>query len=85
MVWRRFELGLLRRLLGESHTDRPAAPLDVSITLFEGEERLEVKGESYHQESLQRVVEKFGREVTAILVPEPDNQYDSNAVSCVFR
>lgn len=72
-------VGLLRRLIGQS--DVPKSEAEVRVTLFEGQERLEVKGESFNQENLRRVASNLGREVPAILVPEPNNQYDSNAVS----
>lgn len=74
-------MGLLRRLMGQPDAPQSVAPSEVSVTLFDGEERLEVKGESFNQESLHRVVSNLGREVPAILVPEPDNRYDPNAVS----
>lgn len=53
----------------------------MSVTLFDGGEILEVVGESHYQEEIRSVVQQIGREVAAILVPEPDNSYDSNAVS----
>lgn len=53
----------------------------MSVTLFEGHETLEVVGESHYQEEIQTVVHEVGREIAAVLVPEPENPYDSNAVS----
>lgn len=40
----------------------------------------EVVGESYCQDNLRRALESVGAEVDAVLVPEPNNKYDSNAV-----
>lgn len=42
---------------------------------------LEVVGESSYQDDLAKAVSELGREVPAILLPEPDNEYDGNAVS----
>lgn len=65
-------MGLLKRLRGQR---------SITATSFEGADRLEVKGESFHQESLRRIVAKLGREVPAVLLPEPENKFDRNAVS----
>lgn len=86
-------MGLLRRLLGNepkpmpnrgasaSEASRPSWMKDgMSVSLFEGDEMLEVKGESFHQGELRQIVRMMGRDVPAILVPEPNNPYDSNAV-----
>jgi hypothetical protein len=53
----------------------------VAATLSRGTSRLEVVGESHYQNELRSVVAAQGREVTALLVPEPDNPHDANAVS----
>ena len=53
----------------------------MSATLYEGNVSLVVKGESHYVDQIQQVVRLHGREIVAILVPEPDNQYDPNAVS----
>lgn len=53
----------------------------MSATLLEGDEMVEVVGESHYQEEIWSAVQQVGREVVAILVPEPDNPFDSNAVS----
>lgn len=53
----------------------------MTVSLFEGSEVLEVKGESYYQDELGQVVKSEGREVAAILAPEPDNPYDPNAIA----
>lgn len=51
------------------------------MTLLGGTESLEVKGEGSYQLALKQVVQELGRDVHAILVPEPQNQYDPNAVA----
>jgi hypothetical protein len=57
------------------------------ITLLEGNQELEVVGESYYQENLRRLVgprrheERVYYDTQAVLVPEDDNPYDANAVS----
>ena len=53
----------------------------VKVTLYEGKVPLEVVGESSYQDDLAKAVSELGREVPAILLPEPDNEYDGNAVS----
>jgi len=53
----------------------------MTVTLFEGSESLEVTGESYRQTELRQIVTGIGREVSAVLAPEPDNPHDPNAVS----
>jgi hypothetical protein len=52
-----------------------------SAILYAGREQLEVVGESFHQSNLERTVRKHGRSVEAILMPEPHNEYDANAVA----
>lgn len=79
-------MGLLKRILGggesrSSVDSRPGWLRDgIEALLYEGDVMLEVKGESYHQPELRHIVGQLGREVIAILVPEPENQYDRNAV-----
>jgi HIRAN domain-containing protein len=78
-------MGLLDRLRRSSMQREPrggaAAGGSVQAAYFEGDESLEVKGESFYQDSLWRVVAEIGREAPAILQPEPDNEFDPNAVS----
>src|SRR5665648_1017206 len=89
---RKDDLGLLRKLFGgqrptqprvESTSQRRPAWMtdEMSVILFEGRDMLEVVGESHYQEEIQSVVRHIGREVVAVLVPEPENPYDSSAVS----
>jgi len=82
-------MGFLERLLGagDRGTDSPTAGRPswmkdgMTASLFEGSELLEVKGESFYQDEIRQVVRSQGREIAAILVPEPHNQYDPNAVA----
>jgi hypothetical protein len=59
---------------------------EVEAELLEGTVDLDVVGESFYQDALWHVVGGVTRErvrtpVIAMLVPEPDNQYDSNAIA----
>src|SRR5665811_2274272 len=82
-------MGLLRRLLGgtsKTTASKPGGPPSwmkdgMEVTVLDGGDSLEVRGESYHQDELRFIVENIGREVPAILVPEPQNPHDSNAVA----
>lgn len=82
-------MGFLKRLLdpGDRKTDHGTAgrpswmKAGMTASLFEGSELLEVKGESFYQDEIRHLVRSQGREITAILVPEPRNQYDPNAVA----
>ena len=54
--------------------------------VFEGRHDLEIVGESNYQDALWRVVggrttERVRVEIRAVLATEPDNPYDSNAIS----
>jgi hypothetical protein len=60
----------------------------MDVQLYEGREDLEVVGEASYQDNLWRIVggrssahDRVGMEVYAVLVAEPDNTYDANAVS----
>jgi len=76
-------VGFLKRLFGGA----PDAPRSgtPAYTLLGGEVSLEVVGESFHQESLRKLVgsttERVRLAVEAVLTPETDNQYDPNAVA----
>jgi len=88
-------MGFLQRLLGrQTETSQPtqsstSVPYErpewmrdgMQVTVYEGDQTLEVVGESNYQDELHRVVEEGGRDVYAILAPELDNRYDSNAVA----
>jgi hypothetical protein len=77
-------MSVLRKLFGGGSAEPPVipqTPTTLAVTLFEGDEQLEVKGEGSHQDNLSLVVRELGREVAAVLMPEPDNEYDSYAVA----
>lgn len=78
-------MGFLKRLFAQpssgSGSVSSSESRGIEATLFYGDERLEVKGESFYQDNLRHVVTQLGREIPAILIPEPDNEYDRNAVS----
>jgi hypothetical protein len=75
--------------LAVAHGDeRPAWMRDgIEVTLLDGNEDLEVVGESFYQENLWRLVsprrrgERVRCEVYAMLVPEDANPYDASAVA----
>jgi predicted Zn-ribbon and HTH transcriptional regulator len=79
-------VGFLSRVIGRSSPPRTAAP---SI-LYPGDETLEVVGESFHQDVLWRLVggrtiTQIQHEIRALLVPEPTNPKDPNAVMIVIE
>jgi HIRAN domain len=60
----------------------------MDVQLYEGREDLEVVGEASYQDNLWRIVggrsspnDRVRMEVYAVLVAEPDNPYDANAIS----
>ncbi len=82
-------MGLLDRFRKKSVStgyDRPRWMKDgLEVSLFDGPDDLEVVGESYYQDELWRVVggrsrERVREDIAALLVTEPDNQHDSNAI-----
>jgi hypothetical protein len=79
-------VGFFRR--SRPTTTAPAAPVvrSIEVTLSDGDDPLEVVGESHHQDSLWSIVgghttERVRCEVLAMLVAETDNPYDPNAIS----
>jgi hypothetical protein len=59
--------------------------LDVAPTFSESDFYLDVAGESHYQDALASIVNGWTKEganleTEAVLVPEPDNRYDPNAV-----
>src|SRR4051794_32779100 len=80
-------MGFLSRLLGRSTEPARAA---LEPTLFRGYETLEVVGESNYQDALWQIVGGFRRDAvrfscTAVLLPEPDNRYDENAIRVIVE
>lgn len=84
-------MGLLDRLRGGRASAAPApaqvqAGQSVSAVLLGGQDDLEVVGESFYQDALWRLCcgtvgdrVRFG--IVAVLVPEPANAYDPNAIA----
>lgn len=65
---------------------RPVGPRVVSANLYSGDEGLEVVGENNYQAHLWEICggvlgDRIRHEVVAALVPEPENEYDANAIS----
>jgi HIRAN domain len=80
-------VGLLDRLLGRTSASDAIDVRTPTIraTLYVGDETLEVVGESHYQDALWRIVggvreEHVRHEIHAVLMPEPDNAYDPNAI-----
>jgi len=84
-------MGFLTRVLGR--TADPAAAANhanrIDAAVLEGHDTLEVVGESHYQDDLWRLAGGFSTErircaVIAVLIPEPDNPHDSNAVKVLI-
>src|SRR5262249_46572532 len=82
------QMGLLDRLRGGrgwSASARAAAP-GGSVSLLDGQDDLEVVGELAYQDVLWRlcggtVGDRIRCDIVAVLVPEPMNPYDANAIA----
>lgn len=81
-------MSLLDRIRGATDSQRPARPQPgrVSAHLLNGYDDLEVVGESFYQAALWRlsggtVGDKIRCDTVAVLVPEPANPHDPNAVA----
>src|SRR5260221_8102696 len=80
-------MGLLDRLKGRgSSISAPAEPRAVPVSLLGGQDDLEVVGELAYQAVLWRlcggtVGDRVRCDVVAVLVPEPTNPYDANAIA----
>jgi hypothetical protein len=78
--------GLLNRLFGTR--TQPIAPAHLETTeatLYSGHDTLEVVGESHYQVALWQIVggrrpDPVRHEVDAVIVPDPSNRYDPNAI-----
>jgi hypothetical protein len=85
-------VGLLDRILGRTTTTprrETQATVALQVTCLEGRETLEVVGESHYQDQLWRAVggfqnDRVRHDVLAVLVPEPDNPHDENAIMVVI-
>jgi hypothetical protein len=83
-------MGFFDRMLGRAARSvaTSSSPAGIAPTVLGGNETLEVVGESHYQDHLWRLAgglqaERVRCAVQAVLVPEPDNPDDSNAV-CVL-
>ena len=77
------------RLRGLFRTRERAAEQPPSATLYPGTEDLEVVGESYRQETLWGLVggrraERISHDTHAVLMPEPDNPVDPDAIAVLI-
>ena len=84
-------MGFLDRVLGRARPRHAAGhnPNLAPATMLQGHDTLEVVGESHYQDDLWRLVGGFSVDrvrcpVAAVLVPEPDNAYDANAVKILI-
>lgn len=76
-------MGFLKKLFGTSTS--PTSSTEIEIVVLDGDDDLDVVGESYRQDALWRIVggrtsERIREEAIGYLVPEPDNEYDPNAI-----
>jgi predicted Zn-ribbon and HTH transcriptional regulator len=85
-------MGFFDRVLSRTprpgHARRSPEPERIALVL-QGDETLEVVGESYRQDDLWQLAGGRGHdrircEVTAVLVPEPENPHDPNAIKVVI-
>lgn len=81
-------MGLLDRLRGRRESSVPARAETsaVSVSLLGGQDDLEVVGELAYQDALWglsggTVGDRIRRHIVAVLVPEPTNPYDANAIA----
>lgn len=76
-------MGILKKLFGTSSDQ--TSPAKIEIVILDGDEDLDVVGESYRQDALWKIVggktsERIRKEAIGYLVPEPNNEYDPNAI-----
>lgn len=76
-------MGLLKKLFGGSNVH--SSPTEIEVVILDGDDDLDVVGESYRQDALWKIVggkssERIRKEVIGYLVPEPNNVYDPNAI-----
>jgi len=85
-------VGFLNRLFGATSTSADNAETSTRIieaSLYTGDETLEVVGESNYQEALWKIVgarrgDRVRYDVAAVLLPEPDNRFDTNAIKVLI-
>ena len=78
-------MGLFDRFRNKATTTQPELR-QVEATLYEGFDTLEVVGESHYQDALWHIVggrtaDHVRKSINAILIPEPNNTYDANAIA----
>ena len=78
-------MGLLDRFIGRPSSPPAATASTVRAMLYGGRETLEVVGESHYQDALWQIVggrraEPVRHDIYALLVPNPENPYDANAI-----
>jgi hypothetical protein len=78
----------LGRLLGRPPKSKAQIQVISAIRTLGGREVLEVVGESHYQDHLWRIAGGFTAQpvrnpIRALLIPEPDNPYDPNAIRVV--
>jgi HIRAN domain len=85
-------MGFLDRVLRRSHSAgaAPRAPAPFKALILGGRDTLEVVGESNYQDVLWRCVggddgERVRHSIEVVLVPEPQNPYDGNAIAVLIE
>lgn len=81
--------GFLNRLFGKPPAAASPLPQRIQAILYDGDDTLEVVGESYHQDVLWAMVggsnwKPVRSPITAVLLPEPDSPVDENAISVLI-
>lgn len=81
--------GLLSRLFTRSSVEPTPSATTVAATLYDGDETLEVVGESHYQDALWAIVggrrlDRVRYETYALLIPDPENPYDANAIEVLI-
>lgn len=71
----------LGRNAKEKRNEESDESQEIAAVYVDGDFLLEVVGESNYQSDIQRALEFGGEDTVALLVPEPDNPYDPNAVA----
>src|SRR6266480_2211819 len=82
-------MGLLDRLRSgrrEASASTRQEATAVSVSVLGGQDDLEVVGELAYQDTLWRLSggtlrDRIRRQIVAVLVPEPTNPYDANAIA----
>lgn len=65
---------------------RKSVPTTLKVTVYSGEKRLEVRGEVYYQDALAQLAgpkteDGYDLPVDCVLIREPDNEFDANAIA----